>query len=64
MVAKTRLARGTKEDAYLEMRLRQEMQAALRCDDAKAAAAHVDLATRYLVQLNRDKANRSAPMRR
>lgn len=40
------------DETYLEKRVRQEVDAALRCDDAKAAAAHVDLANRYLVQLN------------
>lgn len=44
------------DETYLEKRMRQEVDAALRCDDAKAAAAHVDLANRYLIQLNSSSA--------
>lgn len=40
------------DETYLERRVRQEVDAALLCDDAKAAAAHVELANRYLVELN------------
>ena len=37
---------------YLERRLREETAAALDASDARAAAAHVGLATCYLQQLN------------
>lgn len=40
------------DGTYLEKRVRQEVEAALLCDDAKAAAAHVELANRYLIELN------------
>jgi len=40
------------DDSCLEKRMRQEIAAALRCNDAKAAAAHVELANRYLVKLS------------
>ena len=42
-------------DNWLEKRVRQEIEAALRCSDAKAAAAHVELANRYLVELSRSR---------
>ncbi len=37
---------------YLNRRVKQEAEAALHCHNAKAAAAHVELANRYLAQLN------------
>ena len=37
---------------YLNRRVKQEAEAALHCESAKAAAAHVELAKRYLEQLN------------
>ncbi len=37
---------------YLNRRVKQEAEAALHCDNAKAAAAHVELANLYLAQLN------------
>lgn len=37
---------------YLTKRVYQETRAALRCQDPRAAAAHVELANRYLAQLN------------
>lgn len=40
------------ERAFLQKRLRQETEAALSASDARAAAAHVGLATQYLQQLN------------
>lgn len=39
-------------DNSLEKRMRQEIEAALRCDDARAAAAHVELANHYLIKLS------------
>ena len=41
-----------RDDTYLTNRVRQEVDAALRCSDAKAAAVHVELANRYLIELN------------
>ena len=41
-----------RDGTYLANRVRQEVDAALRCSDAKAAAAHVELANRYLIELN------------
>lgn len=38
-------------DDSLEKRMRQEIDAALRSSDARAAAAHVEMANRYLVRL-------------
>lgn len=46
--------------AYLERRLREEMEAALRSDHAIAAAAHVALANQYLAQLNGVSADQGA----
>ena len=55
MADATSALRG-RDETYLEKRVREEVDAALRCDDAKAAAAHVDLANRYLMQLNSSSA--------
>lgn len=44
---------GNQNDpGYLRRRLHQETAAAEGCNDPKAAAAHVELARRYLEQLN------------
>ena len=44
---------GNKADpAYLVRRVHEETAAAQGCDNPKAAAAHVELARRYLEQLN------------
>lgn len=40
------------DEAYLIRRVREETRAALRANDPKASAAHVELATRYLTTLN------------
>lgn len=39
------------ETKYVEQRVRQELGAALCCDDPKAAAAHVELANLFLKDL-------------
>jgi hypothetical protein len=52
MEAKMRV--GTEApDAFLKRRVHEETRAAIHSPNAKAACAHVEMAIRYLCQLNR-----------